>query len=270
MSYRQIEVQGAPVKVYRQGTGRPLLLLHGNPDSHRTWLPMLTLLPPGIDAIAPDLPGFGGSGVPSDQEVSLDGHVAWMDALVAALDLDAPFDLMVHDIGGILGLAWVARNPERVRRLVISNTIFHADYRWHFWARMWRRPVIGELTMAMLGVPVIGPALFGQTLRVGGPGLSRSQRRETCAEYHARARAQVLTLYRAMDPEHFGPHEAALQDAISRIPTRVIWGARDVFIPRSFAGRFGTSDVHVLEDVGHWVAAEAPQAVADRLVAHLS
>ena len=63
-------VQGADVHVWRQGEGRPLLMLHGNPDSHRVWLPLIERLPAGIEAIAPDLPGFGASGVPAVQSLT--------------------------------------------------------------------------------------------------------------------------------------------------------------------------------------------------------
>lgn len=263
------DVQGAKVHVWRQGEGRPLLLLHGNPDSHRSWLPLIECLPAGIEAIAPDLPGFGESAVPRDQDISLDGQARWLDALLDALALEQPIDLMVHDIGGVLGLAWLLRHPERVRRVIVSNTIFHSDYRWHFWARVWRRPLLGELSMAMLGLPLVGRRLLDPTLRLGGPGLSKAQRDVIYRDYHSRARAQVLRLYRGTNPEKFAAEEAVLQAQLARMPVRVIWGRRDVFIPAEFAQRFATVDVHMIDDVGHWVAAEAPERVAALVAEHL-
>lgn len=262
-------VQGADVHVWRQGEGRPLLMLHGNPDSHRVWLPLMERLPAGIEAIAPDLPGFGASGVPAEQSLTLDGQAQWLEELVASLGLDQPADLLVHDIGGFIGLAWLLRHPGRVRRVVVTNTAFHSDYRWHFWARVWRTPVLGELSMAMLGAPLIGRMLFGQSLRVGGPGLSRAQRDDTFDAYHARTRAQVLRVYRATDPERFADEEGEAQALLARLPVRVVWGRRDIFIPPGFAHRFATDDVHVLDDVGHWVALEATDRLAALVAEHL-
>ena len=63
--------------------------------------------------------------------------------------MTAPIDLVVHDFGGLFGLAWAVRHPERVRRLAILNTMFFPDYRWHFWARVWRTPLLGELSLAV-------------------------------------------------------------------------------------------------------------------------
>ena len=74
------------------------------PDAHR--------------CLTPDLPGFGRSEVPRDFDCSLDGWSAWVDDVVRALDVTTPIDLVVHDFGGLFGIAWAVRHPERVRRLV--------------------------------------------------------------------------------------------------------------------------------------------------------
>ncbi len=46
---------------------------------------------------------------------------------------------------------------------------------------------------------------------------------------------------------------------------RVLWGAHDPYIPVRWAWHFGTDDVHVYDDCGHWLPAEAPARVADDL-----
>ena len=94
--------------------------------------------------------------------------------------------------------------------------------------------------MAMLGLPLVGRRLLDPTLRLGGPGLSKTQRDAIYSDYHARARAQVLRLYRGINPEKFAAEEAALQVQLARKPVRVIWGRRDVFIPAEFAQRSWT------------------------------
>ena len=94
--------------------------------------------------LAPDLPGFARSAVSPHEDLSLDGSARWVDDLVQAIALTEPVDLVVHDIGGPIGLAWAVKHPAKVRSLTIINTVFHADYKWHFWGRVWRTPLLGE------------------------------------------------------------------------------------------------------------------------------
>lgn len=264
-----IEVQGAKVFVHREGSGRPLLMLHGNPDSHRVWLPLIERLRDRHDCIAPDLPGFGASAIPLRNDVTLAGFVRWIDDLLAALAIKGPIDLIVHDIGGFYGLAWASRNRQRLHRLVISNTLLHADYRWHFWARVWRSR-FGELAMRAFDWPLFGKAALGLTMRQGGPGLTRQQIADTHAHFHPAARAQVLRIYREADPAKFAAWTQALLAVIAACPTRVIWGLLDPFIPLSFARSFGQADVQLIVEAGHWVPLEAVDRVAGLVEEHLS
>ncbi|GAC1632980.1 MAG: alpha/beta hydrolase [Nevskia sp.] len=263
-------VFGSNVHVVRRGLGSPTLLLHGNPDSSAMWAPLVDRLRERCDCIAPDLPGFGRTPVPARNEATLDWAADWVDGLVNELAIETPLDLVVHDVGGFVGLAWAVRFPHRVRRIVITNTIFQADYQWHFWARVWRRRGLGEFSMALLGLPLLGRALFAATLRLGGPGLSRAQIAEICDGFGPVTRAQVLHLYRATDPANFAGWEERLLVLAQTIPTRVIWGDRDPFIERRYAERFGTTDVHHLADVGHWPAAEAPDRMAALVLEHFA
>jgi haloalkane dehalogenase len=264
-----IEVFGSAVHVLRRGLGSPTLMLHGNPDSSVMWVPLIERLEGHCDCIAPDLPGFGRTPVPARNEATLEWAADWVDGLIKDIVVETPLDLIVHDIGGFIGLAWAVRHPERVRRIIISNTVFQADYQWHFWARVWRTRGLGEFSMALLGLPLIGPAMFANSLRIGGPGLSREQIREICQGFGPVARAQVLHLYRATNPENFASWEQQWLELAKKIPTRVIWGERDPFIESRYAERFGTTDVHRLADVGHWPAAEAPDRMAALVLAHL-
>lgn len=264
----EIEIDGGRVHLLRRGRGVPTLFVHGNPDSHVMWLPLIERLEARLDCIAPDLPGFGQSSIGPGTGVSLDWAAQWIDTLLDRLGLSEPVNLVLHDIGGFIGLAFAVRHPERVRRIVVTNTIFQADYHWHFWARVWRTRGLGEASMALLGVPVLGRLLLGGTIRLGSRGLSRAQVDEMHANFRGEARAQVLRLYRATDPANFGDWEKAFLELAPRLPTRVIWGQHDPFIEPAFADRFGTRDVHRIEEAGHWVSAEAPERVAKLVAEH--
>jgi haloalkane dehalogenase len=106
-------------------TGETLLLLHGQPTwsyLYRKMIPLLTA--PGHRILAPDLIGFGQSDKPTSQdEYTYQAHVDWLtEWLDNALPTGEEVTLVCQDWGGLIGLRMVAANPERFKRVVISNT----------------------------------------------------------------------------------------------------------------------------------------------------
>lgn len=247
----RIEPPGARVRV--TGEGPPIVMLHGNPDTAEMWDPVVGRLADLRRCIVPDLPGFGGSDVPRGFDFSLEAMADWVQAIISGLGIQGTVDLAVHDFGGPYGLAWAVRHPHRVRRVIVSNTIFFADYRWHRWARVWRTPVIGELSMLLMN-----RWTFRRELRRGGPGLPEAHVDAAWARLRWRTRLAVLDLYRATDPGNFAGWEDALVDLCEERPFLVLWGERDPYIPTAFARRFGPAPVRMFPQTGHWAALEAP------------
>lgn len=99
----------------------PVILLHGFPESHRTWRHQIPVLAERHFVIAPDQRGYAGSSKPDGVEnYAADRIAADLFALADALGVDR-FTLVGHDWGG--AIAWMAalREPKRVARLVIIN-----------------------------------------------------------------------------------------------------------------------------------------------------
>lgn len=105
------------------GDGEVVLLLHGEPSwcyLYRKMIPILT--DAGYRVIAPDLIGFGRSDKPADRnDYTYARHVAWLQAFLDALDLQA-IHLVCQDWGGLLGLRLVAENADRFSSVVAANT----------------------------------------------------------------------------------------------------------------------------------------------------
>jgi pimeloyl-ACP methyl ester carboxylesterase len=255
-----LTVHNVHVHLWDQGTGIPTLFLHGNPDTADLWSGVIAELQTRFRCIAPDLPGFGRSTAPADFDCSLTHWAQFIDDLLAALRITEPINLVVHDLGGNIGLAWAATYPAKVRRLAISNTWFFADYRWHFWARVWRTPVLGELSTRLNNW-----WLFRHELRRGSPRLTTDHLRRTYAHVTPSMLRMVLRSYRALDPAHMGAWEGRLLALTAQTPTCVLWGRRDPYIPDRFAERFGAQEVVYFPENGHWLPAEAPASVAHKL-----
>ena len=72
----------------------------------------------------------------------------------------------------------------------------------------------------------------------------------------------VLRLYRATDPKVCAGWEEALLQLTACVPTLVLWGDHDPYIPRHLAGRFGAQVVQHFPDCGHWLPEEASDEVS--------
>ena len=259
MSERRLSVDGVETAVFESGSGPDVLFLHGNPDTHRVWSPVVEKLAAQHHCITPDLPGYGDSPAPADFDFSVAHQGQWVRALVSALGLSR-VHLVVHDIGGPHGLSFAAQHPEMLRSLTIFNTLFSPDVPWHFWARVWRTPILGELAMTFGS-----GALFVREMLKGTPKLKREYAEEAWTHYTPETRRQVLRWYRAMNLSTvLAGWDTRLRDAIEEVPSQVVWGERDIYIPPWVADRFG-APVHRVVDCGHWVMLENPEEAASRI-----
>ena len=117
------EVDGLRLHRVDEGSGRPVVCLHGEP----TWAYLYRkMVPPlvgaGLRVICPDFAGFGRSDKPTDRGwYSYDRHFELVSSHLEALDLDDAV-VVVQDWGGPIGLRWAVENADRVGALVILNT----------------------------------------------------------------------------------------------------------------------------------------------------
>lgn len=249
-----------------QGDGGDVaLLVHGYPESSYMWRELLApLAAHGWRAIAPDLPGYGDS--PVDPPGTWVRHVDALERFRSDLGLDR-VALVVHDWGGLIGLRWACDHPDAVRALVISNTGFFADARWHDLADVMRTDGQGEELMEQMT-----RERFGDMLRAVSRGMDDATLDEYWRAYadEDRRRAQ-LELYRSGEFSELERYDGCL--ARLGVPALVLWGADDPFAPVRGAHRFHRelpgSELEVLERAGHFLFADEPERAADAVVRFL-
>ena len=254
----EVQVNGYAVHVERNGKGPPALFVHGVPDSAEIWDEVIAGVADRYTCYAADFQGVHRSAVDPKFSYTPDGYADWAEALVTALDIREPVTLVVHDWGGGIGLAWACKYPQRIARVLAINTVFTPGYRWHFWARVWRTPILGELSMLLMN-----RFAMARMLRQTSPGLSRERIARMCAGAPAKlsTRWTWLRLYRSLDPQQLAGREEGLRALAEKVPIQVVWGERDPFVPSWVADTFFTKDVTHIPGCGHWVPAEAPDAV---------
>ena len=233
--------------------------LHGVPDSPAIWGPLLAALDLGDTPVAvPAMPGFTGplpSGFAATKEAYADWAIGEVERLAAA---HGPIDLVGHDWGAIIVQRVAMLRPDLTRSWVLSNAVIDPDYRGHRVARIWNRPVLGELFMAVSGPKKLEQSLVGQ-------GVPAAVAAEEAAQWHNKdKRRAILKLYRSANGLNFGVDWARELDALKG-PGALLWGEGDPYVDLSVAERAAARHgvaLHKISGAGHWAIAERPSEVA--------
>ncbi len=265
----QLCIEGVATPYLEAGEGATAaVFVHGNPGAGEDWRALVAEAGSFMRAVAPDLPGFGGADKPATFNYTLSGYAQHLHALLDALQITR-VHLVLHDFGGPWGLWWAALNPTRVASVTLINTGVFPGYRWHFMARLWRTPRLGELIMAI--TTRFG---FRLLLGLGNPrGLPPEFIERMYRDFDAGTRRAVLKLYRATsDIEGYSQHVSAALRPLN-LPALVIWGRADIYLPATLAQRqcetFTRAQVVMLDDSGHFPYADNPTAVAALLLPFL-
>lgn len=245
-------------------TAPPALYLHGVPSSSDEWLAFLRL----TGGLAPDLPGFGRSGKPGYLRYTIDEYAASLERFLDRLEIER-VRMLVHDWGAV-GLAFAQAHPERVERLVVTNAVpLLPGYRWHRIARIWRTPVLGELAMG--ATTRAGLRLLTRESNVTPGPLPREWIDSVLAHFDQGTQRAILRLYRSSPSDAL----AVAGERLSRLamPSLVVWGTRDPYIPERFARAYAralpNSELLELPDAGHWWWLDRPDAI-ERVVDFLT
>ena len=135
-SKRYTQVLGRRMAYVEQGSGAPIVFLHGNPTSSFLWRSVLPELSSLGRCIAPDLIGMGDSDkLPADDPAryTFVRHREFLDALLDSLGVTGEVTLVVHDWGSALGFDWARRHPDRVRGIVYMEAIVAPYADWDAW-----------------------------------------------------------------------------------------------------------------------------------------
>lgn len=258
----RVRVFGADIFVHERGQGMPVLYLHGSPDSHDMWLPLINESGDNQRHIAIDLPGFGQSTLPDSFSLSLDHMADFVEKLLDNLYVDEPVTLVTNDFGVHYGLAFTVKYPDRVRGVAISNSNFFRDYKWHFFAGLYRLPVIGDI---LVGTASRG--MMSQTLKSVAPAMPDDyiDRSYDSGFGSKKVRKTILRMYRERSSGDFAGWDDKLLEILKTTPAIVLWGDKDPFITPDYAERFKGAEIHHFSEYSHWIPLEAPDLYADKL-----
>jgi haloalkane dehalogenase len=247
--------------------GEPVVCVHGVPASaylYRKLVPALAAR--GLRGIAVDLPGLGLAERPADADYTWTGLGRWLGSAIDALELDR-FHLVVHDIGGPIGLEVAAAAPDRVRSLTVLNTTIAVESFHRPWVmEPFAHPVVGEAWLKSMQLP----GLFVALMRALGVTRRVSTAEIACyvplllGDDAGRAFLQIMRGFEATADKQ-RHYLAALRS--KPYPVQVVWGVLDRMLTWR---RYGVQaqlaaglDDAILLPGKHFVQEDCPDEVAD-------
>ena len=262
----------------------PVILVHGFPESHRTWRALVPLLERGLRLVMPDLRGFGASDKPQDvADYVTETLVADLFALADALGIDR-FALVGHDWGGAIAWAAAISGNSRITRLAIINSphpvifqrsLIHdpAQRAASQYMNAFRTPGM-EAGIARMGLDTFFDKSF--TKHVELASIPPQERASYIADWgQPSALSSMLNWYRSsrihvpLPGEEFAMPDWVDHVASIKVPVRVIWGLDDAaLLPVQLEniGEVGDDvELFPLPGVGHFAPWQAPDQVAAAL-----
>jgi haloacetate dehalogenase len=274
-----------PIRVRIGGSGPPLLVLHGYPETHLMWHSVAPALAEHFTVVAADLPGYGGSFRPpvSDDHASHSKRALGADLVAAMAQLGHDtFAVAGHDRGGRVAYRMALDRPAVVTRLAVLDIVPTGE----IWSRADAGFALGYWHWPFLAQPAPLP----ERLILGDPdGFWVSVQRMGITT-DQRYPEEVVSAYRAQltDPEVVGAIcedyragatiDRELDDAdrgrrTIDCPVRVLWGSAGA-LPRFYDdplelwrpfAPFATG--RAIEGASHFLVEDAPDEVASDLVA---
>ena len=233
-----------------------IVFVHGVPDTPAIWGPLIDELgQAGAGALTLQLPGFGVM-APDRFPATADAYLAWLENELEKLFTKyGPVDVVGHDWGGILAWGFVNRRPDLIRTWTIIAAPVWPYYKWHFFARVWQTPSLGEFSTHVTPRWMTEKLLAHWNMP---EGLAAHE--AGCVD--AEMRSSILRLYRS--GKSIGADWPA-SDKLDKQKGLFIFGERDPFMKAHEAAAFADAlgvENYVEPDAGHWLIAECPENIA--------
>ena len=264
-----IDIGGARAHVRDEGNkdGIPIVLIHGSMGSLHMWEGWVDRLKDRARLISVDLPGHGLTGAWPREEYTIEAYADFIEVLADTLNLDR-FALVGHSMGGAVAWTFAATRPDRVSQLILVDSagIPRDGGAAPLPIQLARLPVIGDLGIWFKPDFLVKRSL---TEVYADPAMVTPERVTRYAELQRFPGNRHATLLRARTQEPLDP------TVLKRlaVPTLILWGAEDRWVPRGDAFRFQSnikgSKLALFEKLGHNPMEEDPAATAAAVDAFL-
>ena len=277
-----IEVNGVKIMARKGGSGRPLLLLHGHPQTHAIWHRVAQQLAKSFTVVMTDLRGYGDSSKPQGTQ----DHLNYSKRVMASDQIEvmrhfgfAEFDVLAHDRGARVAHRLALDHPKAVKRLVLldiaptlamyektSNQFARSYWHWFFLIQpapmperlieadpaAYVRDVLGRRSAGL--APFDARALAEYVRCIELPGTAHG----LCEDYRASASIDLVHDQLDLDDKNF-----------VKQPLLVLWGEQGVvhqcFEPLKEWSKVAVNVQGKALPCGHYIPEEAPELLLQQV-----
>ena len=271
-NHYDISIGTKKMHVMEKGSGKPIVLVHGNPMWGYLYKKVLDQLD-NVSArlIVPDLIGFGFSDKIKISEHSLEAHTEWMSNFFKTIKEDS-VGLVIHDWGGMIGVAGAMRAGKKIDGLVVMNTSLTAPkdgFNPTWFHGLSQAPIISDLLFRIFHFPQSYLKLF--------EGIPNSYSKKDLKSYKYPFRKfkdniGPLALAR-MVPNNMNHPSVPIEKEVEEFlklykgPAEIVWGMNDsvMWKLRRRTERLLPQAKTVKTDAGHFVQQESPEKVVESI-----
>lgn len=261
-------VDGVRLAHRDRGRGTPVVFLHGTPSHSYEWRDVVPHIEAdGFRTLTYDLLGYGLSERPVDRDTSVAAQTDLLEHLLDALDVDRAV-IVAHDIGGAIALRFAVAHPERVRQLMIIDSVSYDSWPSPTW-----RKIIDENSDDFTGMSqdefdALLTRQLGMT--VTDTSLMTGRVLQAYLAPHRSALGRV-SFFEHQVRHYDSKYTEEISDDLERLtmPVRILWGEEDQWQPLHHAERLCGSiphaDLVTVPGAGHFLMEDAPERVVEEI-----
>jgi len=268
-----LDLNGQKYHYLNEGSGEPVVMVHGNPSWSFYYRNLVKALSKNYQCIVPDHIGCGLSDKPADKDYqyTLKSRIDDLEALLDSLAIKKEITLVVHDWGGMIGMGYAARYPERIKRLVILNTgAFHLPKVKPLPAALWicRNTLLGTLLVRGLNAFSSVASYIG----VKRQAMPKDIRAAYVMPFNS-WKNRISTL-RFIQDIPVSPNDKNYQlvadidkslTNFQNLPTIICWGLQDFVFDKHFLDvwkeKMPHAQINEFDDCGHYILEDAGEQV---------
>jgi haloalkane dehalogenase len=273
-------VRGFNYHYVDEGNGEPLVMVHGNPTWSFYYRYLIQELSKQYRTIAVDHIGCGLSDKPDpdDYDYRLKSRVDDLESLIDHLAFDKKITLIVHDWGGMIGMAYALRHPEKIGRIVITNTSGFFPPGKGIPIRLW----IMRYITPFAKIGTLGFNLFSWAALYMAPKkpLSADVKKGLTAPYNTWENRMATYRFVQDIPLRPGDYSYNLVKSVddnihklSSIPMTILWGKHDFIFTMEYfqewKRRFPKAPAILYPEAGHYLLEDVPEKICERIDAFI-
>jgi haloalkane dehalogenase len=279
---RTFDRHGLALRYLDEGSGEPVVMLHGNPTWSFYFRNLVRAIRDQYRCIVPDHIGMGQSDKPptTKYDYSLKSRIDDVEVLLDSLNVTSNITLVVQDWGGMIGMGYAARHPDRIKRIIATNTGCtrlpkSKPFPWSLW--LGRNTALGRWLILKRNYFCRKAADWCVTRKPLPPEVREMYLMPYDTPEHRIAVLKFVQMIPLSERDPGYDIVKGVEESLSKftaVPTLLLWGMKDFVFDQHFLAewqrQFPHAETHTWLDCGHYLLEDATDEVIGKVKAFLA